>query len=344
MRYLVALLVLFSSLTLAAEDMLSFRDPAQQQQYQRLTQELRCPKCQNSSIADSGSVIASDMRQKVYQLLREGQSEQQIIDFMVVRYGHFVSYEPPLTPLTWLLWGAPLAIVVLGGVLIYRRTHHQIVLTEPDVPLQTPRRNTVAGWRWIPGIALAAGIAALLMAYTGNPGQVQAWQKTASQTDRLLQQYAQDPEAAKDPDFLSRLALGLRTRLQSHPEDVNGWMQLGRIGAQMKNAQLAIQAFDRAYTLAPDSQQAELGLAEVLTLSSRTEDNQRAGELLKTLILNGHTTLPVVNLLALNAQQLQRYDEALMAWGMVLKLLPEGDVRREPILANMEQLRKKAVE
>jgi len=107
MRFLLGVLMLMiSGSALATIDVLQFKDEAQEQQFRQLTEELRCPKCQNNSIADSNSMIATDLRQKVYELMQEGKSKKEIVDYMVARYGNFVTYDPPLTPLTVLLWGA----------------------------------------------------------------------------------------------------------------------------------------------------------------------------------------------------------------------------------------------
>lgn len=81
----------------AAIDTYKFNSVEQEQQYRELTEQLRCPKCQNNSIADSNAIIAADMRTKVYELMMQGQNKQQIIDYMVARYGNFVTYEPPVT-------------------------------------------------------------------------------------------------------------------------------------------------------------------------------------------------------------------------------------------------------
>ena len=90
------------------------RDEAERERYQQLTKELRCPKCQNQDIADSNAPIAADLRREIFRMLGEGQSNQQIIDFMVDRYGDFVRYKPALTARTWLLWFGP-GILLLGG-------------------------------------------------------------------------------------------------------------------------------------------------------------------------------------------------------------------------------------
>ena len=99
----------------AAIDTYQFADEAERERYRELTKELRCPKCQNQDIADSNAPIAADLRREIFRMLGEGQSNQQIIDFMVDRYGDFVRYKPALNARTWLLWFGPAALL-LGGI------------------------------------------------------------------------------------------------------------------------------------------------------------------------------------------------------------------------------------
>ena len=106
----------------AAIDTYQFDSVAQEQQYRELTGSLRCPKCQNNSIADSNAMIAADMRLKVYELMKQGQSKQQIVDYMVARYGNFVTYEPPVTASTLILWVGPALFAVLGVLTIILRS------------------------------------------------------------------------------------------------------------------------------------------------------------------------------------------------------------------------------
>jgi cytochrome c-type biogenesis protein CcmH len=99
-----------------------FEDANDRKTFLKLTAELRCPMCQNQNIADSDAMIAHDMRRKVYQLMLQGSSEQQVIDYMKVRYGDFVYYQPPVTPVTIWLWALPvLFAVVMMGVFLMRR-------------------------------------------------------------------------------------------------------------------------------------------------------------------------------------------------------------------------------
>lgn len=109
----------------AAIDAYEFRDDAERARYAELTRELRCPKCQNQDIADSNAPIAADLRKEIFRMLGEGQTNQQIIDFMVDRYGDFVRYKPALSAKTWLLWFGPAGLLLGGlvviGVIVVRR-------------------------------------------------------------------------------------------------------------------------------------------------------------------------------------------------------------------------------
>jgi cytochrome c-type biogenesis protein CcmH len=91
-----------------------FKQPEQEQAYQSLITELRCLVCQNQTIADSNADLAKDLRRQVYEMLQQGQSKQQIVDFMTERYGDFVLYKPAFKLKTGLLWLGPLLFLCIG--------------------------------------------------------------------------------------------------------------------------------------------------------------------------------------------------------------------------------------
>ncbi|QHM71861.1 cytochrome c-type biogenesis protein [Mixta intestinalis] len=124
MRKVILLLagMLLSLSALAAIETWQFDSAQQEQQYRELTTSLRCPKCQNNSIGDSNAMIAADMRMKVYQLLKQGQSEEQITEYMIARYGDFVTYQPPMRASTLVLWAGPLLFILAGGLVIFLRS------------------------------------------------------------------------------------------------------------------------------------------------------------------------------------------------------------------------------
>ena len=187
MRFLLGVLMLMiSGSALATIDVLQFKDEAQEQQFRQLTEELRCPKCQNNSIADSNSMIATDLRQKVYELMQEGKSKKEIVDYMVARYGNFVTYDPPLTPLTVLLWVLPVVAIGIGGWVIYARSRRRVRVVPEAFPEQSVPEGKRAGYIvYLPGIVVALIVAGVSYYQTGNYQQV----KSGSRPRHRLRRY-----------------------------------------------------------------------------------------------------------------------------------------------------------
>ncbi len=114
----VLLLALLSPLAQAeVANVYEFDTAEQEQRFQDLIVELRCPKCQNQNIADSNAPISKDMRAEVYRRMRAGASNDEIVDALVARFGEFILYKPQVEKRTILLWATP-AIAVLGGLLV----------------------------------------------------------------------------------------------------------------------------------------------------------------------------------------------------------------------------------
>ncbi len=117
MKRLILMLLCCCPLALpAVQDIYQFDSVIDEQRFRELLVQLRCPKCQNQAISDSDAPIAQDMRQQVAEMIRAGRSDEEIVDYFVQRYGDFVSYHPPLTPQTMILWLAPL--MAMGGGLL----------------------------------------------------------------------------------------------------------------------------------------------------------------------------------------------------------------------------------
>jgi cytochrome c-type biogenesis protein CcmH len=115
----------FVSAAFCAIDPLPFADREQELRFQQLTQELRCVKCQNNSLADSEGMIAADIRREVFRLMQSGQSDQQIVDHFVARYGDFVRYVPSFEPINYAVWFGPFLLVPLGLYVLVRQLRRQ---------------------------------------------------------------------------------------------------------------------------------------------------------------------------------------------------------------------------
>jgi cytochrome c-type biogenesis protein CcmH len=121
------LLILILTLTLSVsvfaqrapvQEPLVFESILQEDRFNQLTQELRCLVCQNQNLADSDAQLAHDLRAEVHEMLVAGKSDDEIKQFMVERYGDFVLYRPPVQKNTYLLWLAPMALLLIGAVVL----------------------------------------------------------------------------------------------------------------------------------------------------------------------------------------------------------------------------------
>ena len=112
----LTLLMSATTLSHAAIDVYDFDSDRQEAQYRGLIEEFRCPKCQNENLASSNAPIAQDLKQKTYDMVKDGRSDAEIRQYMQERYGDFISYDPPVRPSTWILWFFPplLLLLILG--------------------------------------------------------------------------------------------------------------------------------------------------------------------------------------------------------------------------------------
>jgi cytochrome c-type biogenesis protein CcmH len=110
-------------------------DPVAEKRLQALSEELRCLVCQNQTIADSNAELAQDLRREIRGMIAGGKSDKEIVDFMVVRYGDFVLYRPPLNGVTLLLWGGPLLLLLLGVFALLRYLRQRATRVDAEVPL-----------------------------------------------------------------------------------------------------------------------------------------------------------------------------------------------------------------
>jgi cytochrome c-type biogenesis protein CcmH len=92
----------------------AFDDPVLQKRYENINRELRCLVCQNQTIADSNAGLASDLRREVRDLIAAGKTDDEIRDFMIERYGDFVLYRPRMSTQNFVLWAAPVLLLLVG--------------------------------------------------------------------------------------------------------------------------------------------------------------------------------------------------------------------------------------
>jgi cytochrome c-type biogenesis protein CcmH len=131
-RILFALALLLP-LAAGAVEIRQFDNAEKQQRYERLIEELRCLVCQNQSLADSDADLAKDLRDEVFGIIQGGKSEEEAVKFLTDRYGDFVLYNPPVKPITYLLWGGPLLLLVAGIAFVWSQGRQRSKPTRVDL-------------------------------------------------------------------------------------------------------------------------------------------------------------------------------------------------------------------
>ncbi|MCF7984219.1 MAG: cytochrome c-type biogenesis protein CcmH [Thiohalocapsa sp.] len=131
--FLAAALALGTAASAYTLEEFEFDSPQQQQEFRELIAKLRCLVCQNESLAGSQAELAQDLRNEVYKMMRAGQSKDEILDFLVSRYGDFVLYDPPLKPSTYILWFGPFVLIGIGAVFLLRTLMRKKSTTDQDL-------------------------------------------------------------------------------------------------------------------------------------------------------------------------------------------------------------------
>ena len=137
---LISIVVLLCSLllpntTYSQVDTFEFDTEEQQDRFRTLSDELRCPMCQNSSLSGSTGGVAEDLRREVYRMIMEGMSDSEIIQFMFERYGDFILFRPRLTAGTVFLWFGPLLFLFIGGLFAFGIWRRARKITDSDTEL-----------------------------------------------------------------------------------------------------------------------------------------------------------------------------------------------------------------
>jgi cytochrome c-type biogenesis protein CcmH len=142
-RLLALLLLALACLGAGAKDAAPLaEDPVVEQRMLSISEEMRCLVCQNESLAASRSDLAMDLRRELRTLIKQGKSDAEIREFMVSRYGDFVLYRPRVSPLTYLLWGGPFLLMIVGVIvlLVYMRRRSRAVGSAQGLSEEETRR------------------------------------------------------------------------------------------------------------------------------------------------------------------------------------------------------------
>ncbi len=120
MKKLFILILLLTNVAFAGDAKPLADDPVIEARLKAMSSELRCLVCQNTTLADSTAPLAEDLRKEIRVQMRAGKSDQEVVDYLVARYGDFVRYRPPVNNETVLLWFGPFLLLLIGGFVLFR--------------------------------------------------------------------------------------------------------------------------------------------------------------------------------------------------------------------------------
>ena len=144
LKRLVAILVLCLLLGTAQAgvtlEAFKFNSKAEEQHFKDLIVELRCLVCQNQSLADSDAELAHDLRAEVYDMMQAGKNDEEIVEFLVARYGDFVLYDPPVKPSTYLIWFGPFVLLLIAVLLLLRSIRRQQKVPAAEISAEERER------------------------------------------------------------------------------------------------------------------------------------------------------------------------------------------------------------
>lgn len=127
----LTLMLTFSSVSFATDNA---ADPVVEARLKRLSTELRCLVCQNSTLADSDAPLAKDLRNEIRKLIQSGKTDEEVVDYLVARYGDFVRFRPPVNATTALLWFGPFVMLIIGAItlVLVLKKRSAILASEED--------------------------------------------------------------------------------------------------------------------------------------------------------------------------------------------------------------------
>ncbi|WP_150538939.1 c-type cytochrome biogenesis protein CcmI [Actinobacillus vicugnae] len=202
----------------------------------------------------------------------------------------------------------------------------------PEHAETTVNPQSHVGKIWFAVLLLAVGIIGTT-AYVS----VGSWQ-AGTMIDMTHKKLAYFYERIKDEDTnplseqeLNQFAMALRVELQEKPNDAKGWFMLGQIGMAKDDGQLALESYEKASKLDPQNLQYKGSYAQVLMFSQDQTDKDKGKAVLKEILRQDHTNLDALSLLAFSSFEEEDYKMAAMTWGMMLKLIPEGEPRRATV-------------
>lgn len=325
-----------------------FENAEQEKRYQHFTEVLRCPKCQNQNLAGSDSPIAADLRRELALQIRNGKVDDEIVDFMVARFGDFVLYDPPFKQNTWLLWLAPAGLLMTGvgsvmWLLRRRRSGAEQAGDDiTDMPLQAGSGLSLTQAKWV--LLWAAVLVLVISGYLyfvyGASDELaisrlaNGFYAEAALASR--EQREADPALARELLVRLQQAEDKKNRLGQPAADISG-SDLQRLYLQaslhvyLSEFEQAVPYYKQYLMVVPSDERVLTEYVQVLYLAAGRQLTERVQFVAdRALDLNPHNQ-EVLSLLAMHHYEQGEFRQAADYWRRVLATLAPGDPGR-PLL------------
>jgi cytochrome c-type biogenesis protein CcmH len=341
-------LLLMSGSLQAAIETYTFQNDEQRERYQLLSEELRCPKCQNQNLADSDSQIAADLRKELHAQLIMGKPDDAIIDFMRERYGDFVLYKPRLQSSTLALWLGPVGLMmgVLAGLIWSRRSGKRgdkvepLSVNSPATAVASPTPSVLVKKKNFAVVVVS--LLALLMVGIGSLVLYQQLGSMQAQQITVLSEAVFSGQLSAEQLTIQRQQLlnELDDLLVGHPEQDKFRYMRARLLADSGLWERAGADYRELIAHFPDQDTMLAEYAQVLFLQNqRVLGSDAAALLQQALQVNPHN-ITALGLLGMQAFQTADYAAAVAYWQRLMPGLPASSMQAETIQAGITQARK----
>ena len=333
----VLMVLTVSPLAQAAEAQPLAQDPVVEKRLNAISENLRCLVCQNESLAGSRADLAEDLRREVRNLILSGKSDQEIIEFLVARYGDYVLYDPPFKATTVLLWVGPFVVLAGGlvGLIVFLRRRGRATSSsnrdEEPVSMASiaptdaaaSRANaasaapTVSSGRWLLWLLLVLIPLGAVGVYfkVGTP--------LALNPDNLRPR--PDPEV---------MVARLQAKMDANPNDPQGWMLLGRAYMMLNRPVDAVKAYDHILPEVKQDPQLTAAYAEALAASG---DIKRAQAWIDAAMKRGSNDPQILFLAGGLAFAQGDNAKAIRFWEQVLQRFPPGSDEAKFVQENIAE-------
>lgn len=299
------------------------------EELKNVTKKLRCPTCSDPS--DNDLALENSVQASVQQLLEGGSTEQQIISYLVERYGYFAAPKVTQSSAAWLLWISPslLLLYIASKIVIRKRKGNRLSNTRPLKKNVLLKLNMIL-------LILLAGFA--LYFTFGDWPKIRHWHQVQQNLETLRSQaFDSNSEIILSREETESLILSLRTALNKNSNNVNDWLLLGSLNLELANYQQGLQAFSIAYRLSPDDHIVKNAYGQLLIRSFNPALSQFGKTLLSEVVNEDQQNLTAWSALAQYYASHGKYEQALMIWQSLLSKTQNETPERAALEKNINQ-------